>query len=66
MKGDYPSAERLLKQALEMDSFIDKIHFYLGMAYLKNGKKADACASFSKSEKQDDKMMTTDLIKQCK
>jgi tetratricopeptide (TPR) repeat protein len=66
MKGDYPSAERLLKQSIDMDNFVDKIYFYLGMAYLKNGKTALACTSFKKSEEFGDKMMTTDLVKACK
>ncbi|MEQ8425466.1 MAG: tetratricopeptide repeat protein, partial [Cyclobacteriaceae bacterium] len=66
LKEDYSNAERLLSQAVEMDSFIDKIHFYLGMAYLKNGKKAQACEQFDLSEEAGDAMLTTDLLKLCK
>ncbi len=66
LKSDFESAERLLIQALDMDPFIDKIHFYLGMAYLKNGKQSQACDQFNMSEELDDKMLTTDLIKRCK
>ena len=62
---DFESAERLLKQAVDMDRFIDKIHFYLGMAYLKNGKQALACEHFDISEELGDKMLTEDLIKRC-
>jgi hypothetical protein len=65
MKEDYSNAERLLTQANEMESFIDKIHFYLGMAYFKNGKQALACEQFLLSEEAGDGMLTTDLIKMC-
>lgn len=65
MKEDYANAERLLLQANEMDSFIDKIHFYLGMAYLKTGKQSLACEQFSLSEVAGDGMLTADLIKLC-
>jgi tetratricopeptide (TPR) repeat protein len=66
LNKDFINSERLLKQAVEMDSFIDKIYFYLGTAYLKNGKQKLACESFSESEKLGDKMVTAELIKQCK
>jgi tetratricopeptide (TPR) repeat protein len=65
MKGDYPNAERLLTQAKEMESFIDKIHFYLGMAYYKNNKQVMACEQFRLSEEAGDGMLTVDLIKMC-
>jgi tetratricopeptide (TPR) repeat protein len=65
IRKDYKSAERLLKQSLDMDEFVDKIYFYLGMAYLNNGNEGLACASFKKSEERGDKMLTTDLIKGC-
>lgn len=66
MKQDYENAERLLKQANDMDSFIDKIHFYLGMAYLKNGKQALACEQFDQSEKAGDEMVSASLLKMCR
>jgi DNA-binding SARP family transcriptional activator len=65
MRKDYKSAERLLKQSLDMDPFVDKIYFYLGMAYLQNGNQGLACVSFKKSEALGDRMLTTDLIKLC-
>jgi len=33
MKGDYPSAQRLLVQAEKNDSFIDRLYYYLGQVY---------------------------------
>jgi cytochrome c-type biogenesis protein CcmH/NrfG len=66
MKEDYASAERLLKQAAAMDSFIDKVYFYLGVAYQKNGKRSEACKAFQQSEQLGDKMLTLDLINYCK
>jgi hypothetical protein len=49
-----------------MDPFVDKIYFYLGQAYLKNGKKELACESFKKSNDRGDKMVTSELLKSCK
>ncbi len=66
LSGDYENAIRLLKQGLAIDSFIDKIHFYLGMAYLKNKQKSEACEQFNLSEKAGDKMLTVDLLKSCR
>jgi tetratricopeptide (TPR) repeat protein len=65
-RNDFASAERLLKQSLNMDPFVDKIYFYLGQAYLKNGKNELACESFKKSNEQNDKMVTAELLKMCK
>lgn len=66
MKQDFENAERLLKQANDMDSFIDKLHFYLGMAYLKTGKQALACEQFDLSEEAGDNMVTVSLLKMCR
>jgi DNA-binding SARP family transcriptional activator len=66
MKQDYPSAERLLVQAEKMDTFIDKIYFYLGTAYAKNNRRKEACDAFRQSEQRGDQMLTADLIKYCK
>lgn len=66
MVGDYPSAERLLAQAEKMDPFIDKIHFYLGRAYLKNNQLEKACAQFQLSEEAGDKMLTGEELKKCR
>ena len=66
LSRDYEDAIRLLKQGLSMDPFIEKIHFYLGMAYLKSGKKGDACEQFRMSERVGDRMATTDLMKSCR
>jgi len=65
-RKDFSQAERILTQAWKMDSFVDRIHYYLGLAYLYNDKKDLACASFRKSEELNDRMVTADLIKQCK
>jgi DNA-binding SARP family transcriptional activator len=65
-KKDYPNAERLLKQSLDMDPFVDKIYYYLGLAYLNNGHPAQACDSFKKSEELGDGMVTPALMKGCK
>ncbi len=61
-KKDFLQAERMLKQAERMDSFIDKIYFYLGTAYFKNEKKSLACEAFKKSEAVGEKMVTTELF----
>jgi tetratricopeptide (TPR) repeat protein len=65
-KKDFAQAERTLTQAWKMDSFVSRIHYYLGLAYLYNEKKDLACAAFRKSEELNDRMVTADLIKQCK
>ncbi len=49
-KKQYADAERLLKQAYERDTFIDRIDYYLGVTYFHLGKKTEACASFSKAQ----------------
>lgn len=64
--GDFKDAIRLLNQALSIDSFIDKIHYYLGMAYLSNNQKKEACEQFKLSEQAGDKMITADLMKLCR
>ncbi len=66
LSGSYEDAIRLLKQGLSMDSFIEKIHFYLGMAYLKNNQKKEACEQFRMSEQVGDRMATVDIMKTCK
>jgi len=66
LSGDYENAIRLLKQSLSMDSFIDKTHFYLGMAYFKNNQKKEACEQFDLSEKAGDKMVPAEFFKQCR
>jgi tetratricopeptide (TPR) repeat protein len=66
LKGDFSGAERLLNQALAMDGFIDKIHFYLGMAYYKNGRVKEACDHFRKSERMGDRMATAELLRSCR
>jgi len=66
MKGDYPSARRLLEQAEKMDSFIDRLYYYLGQAYWKNGMKDLACKSMHESEKRGDTMSAADWEKRCK
>ena len=66
LSGDYPNAVRLLKQALAMDGFIDKIHFYLGTAYLKDNLLKEACEQFRMSDRVGDKMVTTELLKACR
>ena len=55
--GDYPKASKLLKQAEEMDSTIDKIHYYLGLSYLKNGSKDLANSEFELSGKKGENMI---------
>ena len=64
--GEYRDAIRLLNQALSIDSFIDKIHYYLGMAYLKNNQEKEACEQFKLSEQAGDNMSTADLMKLCR
>ena len=66
LSGNYEDAIRLLKQGLSMDSFIEKIHFYLGMAYWKNNQKREACEQFRMSERMGDRMATVDIMKACK
>ena len=65
-KKDYSNAERLLRQSLDMDPFVDKINFYLGIAQQKNGNASKACESFRKSESQGEGMVSSDLMKGCK
>ncbi len=65
-KKDFPQAERMLAQSLKMDSFVDRIHYYLGLAYKYNGKVELACAAFKKSKVLEENMVTADLIKSCR
>jgi len=66
MTNDYPSAERLLKQALGMDETVDKIHYYYGLALMKNGQNAEACKQFKESEKVGDNMMKDEIALTCR
>jgi tetratricopeptide (TPR) repeat protein len=65
MKKDYKSAIRLLKQAESMDSFIDRIYFYLASAYMKDGNEIEACSAFKKSIERKDSILTAPLVMQC-
>jgi len=58
MKGDYPSALRLLQQAEKMDSFIDKLYYFLGQLIGKMENADLACQSFRESEKRGDKIQS--------
>jgi tetratricopeptide (TPR) repeat protein len=66
LNGDYGRAIKLLRQAVAMDSFIERAHFYLGMAYLKNGQAAEACEQFELSDRAGDGMVTVELMKACR
>ncbi|HCW08981.1 MAG TPA: hypothetical protein DGG95_16620, partial [Cytophagales bacterium] len=63
---DFASAERLLKQSVDMDSFVDKVYFYLATAYLMNNKKELACAAFKKSKERNDGLVNAELERACK
>ncbi len=62
---DGASAERLLLQALDRDGFTDQIHFYLGSAYLLQGKRNDACAQFRLSVEMGEQKVTDAMRKDC-
>lgn len=66
LTGEAASAERVLKQALDRDPFIDRIHYYLGQAYLKNNKSDLACAAFDLSDKANENRVTAADRKQCR
>jgi tetratricopeptide (TPR) repeat protein len=57
MKKDFASAERLLKQAEKMDSFINKIYYYLALAFQGNGKEEEACKAFRKAHKRGESLI---------
>ena len=63
--ADFASAERLLSQALKMDASVDRIHFYLAQAMLKNGKRREACEQFLQSNKFNEGLVTTELTALC-
>ena len=66
LSGNYPKAVQLLRQALVMDPFIERIHFYLGMAYLKSNQKVEACKQFVTSDRAGDAMVTPELLRLCR
>ena len=49
-----------------MDESVDKIHYYYGLALMKNGKSADACDQFRKSEKAGDGLVKDEIKKICR
>jgi DNA-binding SARP family transcriptional activator len=49
-----------------MDPYIDKIHFYMGSAYMKNGKRDQACQEFYNSVEEREGMLTEDLEEYCR
>ena len=65
-RKDFTNAERLLKQSVDMDPFVDKIYFYLGLAYLNNGNKTASCEAFARSQQLGDGMVTKELMKGCR
>lgn len=65
-KGDAVAAKRLLTQALSMDFFIDKIHFYLGEAYTASKEMPAACEQFRLSKELNEGMVTAQQEKMCK
>src|SRR5579859_3908694 len=60
MKKDFAQAEHMLTQSLKMDSFVSRIQYYLGLAYLYDEKKELACEAFKKSETLGEKMVSAD------
>ena len=66
LNGDYGRAVKLLRQAADMDAFVERVHFYLGMAYLKSGQQEEACAQFELSERAGDAMVTEELMRACR
>jgi hypothetical protein len=48
-----------------MDSFIDRIYFYLASAYMKDGNEIEACSAFKKSIERKDSILTAPLVMQC-
>ena len=63
--SEYPSAERLLKQSLSMDEGVEKIHYYFGVALMRNGKKLEACEQFKRSEEADDVLVKNEIQDVC-
>ena len=47
--GDYSNAERLLRQAIQMDGSLSMAHFHLAQVYLKKGDADSACEEFGKA-----------------
>jgi tetratricopeptide (TPR) repeat protein len=46
---NFTSAIRLLKQAIEMDPYVEKVYVYLAEAYFSNGEKGVACEQYEKA-----------------
>ncbi len=53
-------------RSTKLETYVEKVHFYRGMSYLKTGRNALACQEFKLSEKEEDKMLTLDLLKPCR
>ena len=47
MTKKYEDALRLLQRAESIDPFIEKIYFYLGDAYYKNGNRKQGCIHYA-------------------
>lgn len=60
------AAERMLEQALKMDESVDRIHYYYGLALLKNGKTSEACREFTLSEKALDGLVKNEIKQTCR
>lgn len=64
--SDNSAAERMLEQALKMDESVDRIHYYYGVALLKNGKTMEACREFTLSEKALDGLVKNEIKQTCR
>ena len=63
--GDHKRAVKLLRQAADLDTSIDKVFFYLGEAYLLNGEQTETCQAWKEGEKVSDEMSKMKLQETC-
>lgn len=64
--SEYASAERLLKQSLSMDKSVDRVHYYFGLALMKNGKPSEACEQFKRAQAVGDGLVKNEIRESCR
>ncbi len=62
---DHEHSVKALEHAARLDPHLENVHYYLGISYLKIDRPDLACLQFKLSEKNDDQMVTQDLLRGC-
>ncbi|MEL6562716.1 MAG: tetratricopeptide repeat protein, partial [Bacteroidota bacterium] len=62
---DFEKAERLFKRALDKRKYVDLVYSYLGLTYLSQGNKQEACRFLKMANEKGETIAETEFLQQC-